>query len=122
MKILEIVHRLLDNSYEPANKAGTYSLKCTMQGSKVQLNYATIVHFASERSLAPQVETARDQARQLIKDKVDLLKKDFKSETDASLKYEDLGESDNIELIQSTSNSPRKVAYYRYTQLIKITD
>ena len=122
MKILEIVHRLLDDTYKPASKSGTYSLKHSMHGSRVELNYSTVVYFASERSLGPQVEVARDQARQLIKDRVDLLKKDFKKETDASLKYEDLGEQDNIELIQSTSNSPRKVAYYRYTQLINITD
>ena len=122
MKTLEIVHRLLDDTYRPASKAGTYSLKHVMHGEQVSLNYSTIVHFASERSLVPQAEAARDQARQLIKDRVSRLKKDFKEETDASLKYKDLGESDSIELVESTSNSPRKVAYYRYSQLLKITD
>ena len=91
-----------------------------MHGDTVVLNYKTVVYFASEQSLRPQVEVAREQARQLIKEKIDLLKKDFKDATETAFKFEDKGESDDIELIQSTSNSPRKVAYYRYRQTIKI--
>ena len=118
MKHLEVIHRLLDNTYSPVSKSGTYSIKHSMQGERLVLNYATIVHFASESSLKPQVDAARDQARQLIKEKVKNLKKDFKEETESSLKYDDLGEQDNVEVIQSTSNSLRKVAYYRYTQTL----
>ena len=122
MKILEVIHRLLDDTYTPASKAGTYSIKHNTHGNRSVLNYTTIVHFASETSLKPQVESAREQARQLIKNRLDLLKKDFKEETDLALKFKDLGEQDNIELIQSTSNSPRKVAYYRYSQTIEFND
>lgn len=120
MKQLEVIHRILDNTYEPASKSGTYSLKHTMHGNRVVLNYSTIVHFASEQALRPQVEVARDQARQLMKEKVKKLKDDYKEHTDSTLKYSDKGEQDNIELIQSTSNSPRKVAYYRYSQTLDI--
>lgn len=122
MKTLEVIHRLLDDTYTPASKAGTYSIKNRMHGNRSVLNYSTIVYFASESSLKPQVEAAREQARQLIKSRLDLLKKDFKAETDTALKFKDLGEQDNIELIQSTSNSPRKVAYYRYSQTIEFND
>lgn len=122
MKNLEVIHRLLDNTYNPVSKSGTYSIKHTMHGSRAVINYSTIVHFASEKSLHPQVEVARDQARQLIKDTVDKLKKDFKEVTETTLKYDDKGERDNIELIQSTSNSPRKVAYYRYSQTLEFKD
>lgn len=121
MKQLELIHKILDNTYEPASKSGTYSLKHSMHGNRVVLNYSTIVHFASEQSLRPQVEVARDQARQLMKEKVKNLKKEFKDHSDSSLKYDDKGEQDSIELIQSTSNSPRKVAYYRYSQTIDIS-
>lgn len=122
MNNLEIIQRLLDNTYDPASKAGTYSIKSNMHGRRLDINYTTIVHFASEKSLKPQLETARDQARQLIKDTVDRLKKSYKEEADQSLKYMDKGERDNLELIQSTSNSPRKVAYYRYSQTLEFSD
>ena len=120
MKQLETVHKVLDNTYEPVSKSGTYSLKHSMHGNRVVLNYSTIVHFASEQALRPQVDVARDQARQLIKEKVKNLKKEFKELTDENLKYNDRGEQDNIEVIQSTSNSLRKVAYYRYSQTLDL--
>ena len=122
MNNLETIQRLLDNTYDPVSKAGTYSIKSNMHGRRLEINYTTIVHFASEKSLKPQLETARDQARQLIKDTVDRLKKTYKEEVDQSLKYMDKGERDNLELIQSTSNSPRKVAYYRYSQTLEFSD
>lgn len=120
METLNLVNQLLDNTYEPVSKSGTYSIKHSMHGSRVVINYTTIVHFASEQSLRPQVESAKDHARQLIKETIANLKKSFKTKTDKALKYEDKGEQDNVELIQSTSNSPRKVAYYRYSQTLEI--
>ncbi len=78
MKNLQIIHRLLDNTYSPPTKSATFSLRHNMHGSTVVINYSTIVHFASEKSLTPQVETARDHARQIIKDAVDKLKKQYK--------------------------------------------
>tara|TARA_Y100001938_G_C8040806_1_gene406057 strand:- start:670 stop:1038 length:369 start_codon:yes stop_codon:yes gene_type:complete len=118
MKHLEVIHRLLDDTYNTKSKSGAFSLRHSMHGSRLVLTYGTIVHFASERSLTPQVESARDQARQHIKDKVDQLKKDFKEATETTLKFKDAGEQDNIEMMQSTSNSPRKIAHYRYSQTL----
>lgn len=122
MKHLEIINRLLDDTYSPASKSGAFSLRSNMHGNRAVLTYGTIVHFASERVLPPQVEAAREQARQLIKARIDQLKKDFKEETETSLKFKDMGENDNIELMQSTSNSPRKIAHYRYSQTIDFSD
>ena len=121
MEPLILVSQLLDNTYSPVSKSGTYSIKHVMNGSRVVINYSTIVHFASEQSLRPQVESARDHARQLIKETITNLKKDFKDKAGEALKYEDKGEQDGVELIQSTTNSLRKVAYYRYSQVLEIT-
>ena len=80
------------------------------------LKFQTIVNFASEQSLRPQVQSSKEHAVQLIKDFLDNLKKTYKNETGEALKIEDKGGDDNIEIIQATSNSLRKVAYYRYNQ------
>lgn len=121
MNKLELVARLVDNTYNPVSKSGTYSLKGTMHGNRLVLKFQTIVNFASEQSLRPQVQTAREHAQQLIKDFISNLKKNYKDKTDESLKIEDKGGDDNIEVIQATSNSPRKVAYYRYNQDLVIS-
>ena len=121
MQPLEIISRLLDDTYAPVSKSGTYSLKHSLQGSRLTLKYMTIVHFAGESALRPQVASALDQAHQLISDKMGRLKKAYKEETDQALKFEDRGGDDNVELIQSTSNSLRKIAYYRYNKVIDLT-
>ena len=120
MQPLLVLSSLLDDSYNPVSKSGTYSLKHSLQGNDLIFKFMTVVHFAAERSLSPQVEVAKDHARQLIKDRLDRLKKEYKEKTGETLKYSDTGEQDDIELIQSTSNSPRKVAYYRLNQSIKL--
>ncbi len=121
MKKHEIVLRLADNFYRPASGAGTYSIKPSVHGNRLILKYSTIVNFGSESSLQPQVASAKDQAVQLIKDFISKLKKDYKAETDEALKLDDKGGDDNIEVIQATSNSLRKVAYYRYNQTLEIS-
>lgn len=120
MNKLELVSRLVDNTYNPVSKSGTYSLKGSMHGNRLVLKFQTIVNFASEQSLRPQVQGAKDHAQQLIKEFLDNLKKSYKKETDETLKLEDKGGDDNIEIIQATSNSLRKIAYYRYNQNLDI--
>ena len=120
MQPLEIISRVLDDTYEPVSKSGTYSLKHSLQGNRLILKYSTIVHFASETALKPQVSAALDQAQQLMSDKIRKLKKDYKEKAGSALKIEERGGDDNVELIQSTSNSLRKVAYYRYNQVVDL--
>ena len=120
MNKLELVAKLADNTYNPVSKSGTFSLKPVVQGNKLTLKFSTIVHFASETSLRPQMGAAREHALQLIKSFLDGLKKSYKEETDEVLKMSDLKSDDNIEIIQATSNSLRKIAYFRFNQTLNI--
>ena len=121
MQPLEIIARILDDTYAPVSKSGTYSLKHSLHGSRLVLKYMTIVYFASEEALRPQISSALEQAQQLISDKMGRLKKAYKENSGQALKFEDRGDDDNVELIQSTSNSLRKIAYYRYDKVIDLT-
>ena len=120
MNNLELVARLADNTYKPASKSGTFSLKPSMHGNNLIIKFQTIVNFASETSLNPQIQAAKEHAQQLIKSYIADLKKAYKESADEALKFDDKGFDDNIEIIQATSNSLRKVAYYRYSQTIVI--
>ena len=120
MNKLELVGRLADTTYSPASKSGTYSLKTSMHSNRLILKFSTIVNFASEQSLRPQVQASREHAQQLIDEFVKNLKKSYKDASGESLKIEDVGNDDNVEVIQSTSNSLRKIAYYRYNHSVDI--
>jgi len=120
MHPLELVARLVDNTYNPVSKDGTYSIKTALQGNRLVIKFQTIVHFASEQSLRLQSQTARDHGHQLIKQTLDSLKKNYKSESGEALKFDDKGSDDNVEIIQSTSNSLRKIAYYRLNHTVDL--
>ena len=120
MNKLELVGRLADTTYNPGCKSGTYSLKPSMHGNTLVVKFSTIVNFASETSLRPQVASAKEHAVQLIKEYLSTLKKSYKEASGEALSVDDKGGDDNVEVIQSTSNSLRKVAYYRYNQVLEI--
>ena len=48
------------------------------------------------------------------------LKDEFKDTTGKSLKVAEISNRDNVELISSTSNSPRKIAYYRRNLAVSV--
>ena len=117
---LEIVARLADNTYDPADRSGTFTLKPVIQGDQLVLKFATIVHFAAENYLRPQIDAERDRARKLIREFLKKLRADFKKETSEKLTLKTINGDDNIEVISATANSLRKIAYYRYNEFLQI--
>tara|TARA_R100000501_G_C2545105_1_gene62198 strand:+ start:218 stop:595 length:378 start_codon:yes stop_codon:yes gene_type:complete len=92
---------------------GTYSIKCDLAGDTLTLKYSTIVHFAGEHALGAQVSRCADEATQRLDEYLADIKKVFKEASGKTLKHEKGDGSDNVELISATSNSLRKIAYYR---------
>ncbi len=118
---IRVISQILDTTFgRQSSPDGTFSVKCSLEDDKMVLKYTTIVYFASERSLKPQVDAANNQAMQLIDAKLAEVKSAVKDVTGNALKTEDLGGSDNIELIQP--QGPRKIAYYRYNHTFRIQD
>ena len=116
MHNLELVSRILENTYSHPSPSGTYSIKHSLQGNRLSLKYVTVVHFASESSLHEQLTRLRDASAQMIDDCISGLKKSYREEADSALKLEDLGGKDDLNLISATSNSPRKIAYFIYNR------
>jgi len=92
---------------------GRTGIASSLQGDVLTLKFSTIVYFASERSMRDQVDRLNDESVQILADTVSNLKKEFKDMTGNSLKVTELSNKSDLELIQATNNSPRKIAYYR---------
>ena len=92
---------------------GKVGVSNSLQGDILTLKYSTIVHFASERSMRDQVNLLNDESVQVLSNTVSNLKKEFKETTGKSLKITEISNKSDLELIQATNNSPRKIAYYR---------
>ncbi len=121
LETVRILGEFLQNSWgSESSKDGTYSIKYDLAQDKLTLKYTTLVHFASESELKPQVEAANNQAVQLCDAKISNLKKAYKSATGEALKLESLNGQDSFELISPVG--PRKVAYYRYNHTFNVQD
>ena len=99
------------------------NLKITHQlaGDMLDLQMQSIMHFAGERSLQPQVVNQRLIANDIFTDALKRVKADFKDITGKTLALKELSRDDDVELIQATSNSPRKIAYYRCLLKLQIS-
>tara|TARA_B100001094_G_scaffold327211_1_gene384863 strand:+ start:539 stop:910 length:372 start_codon:yes stop_codon:yes gene_type:complete len=84
-----------------------------LQGDVLELQLMTIVHFAGESALSQQLEAQRDYSNQMFKDQLKRIKEEFKGSTDRALVAKEISRDDDLELISATSNSPRKIAYFR---------
>lgn len=113
--------QIIDTTFgRSSSSGGTQSLKCNMTGDALTIKFMTIVHFAQERGLQVQTTKYKDEAMQKINACLRDVKAQFKEKTGRTLKTVDKGGDDNVELISSTANSPRKVAYYRVHRIFSI--
>ena len=114
---VNVLGQIVDTTYgRTSSPDGTWSIKCQLAGDTMTMKYTTIVHFATERGLGDQVQNCVNEATQRIDAYLKEVKTAFKDASGRALKTTDNGGSDDVELIQSTARSPRKVAYYRYNR------
>jgi hypothetical protein len=91
----------------------TLKVTHSFQGDRLDLKISQIVHFSSEQSLRDQVRNLADISNDIFTDALKKVKGDFKESAGRALKVKELTRDDDVELISATSNSPRKIAYYR---------
>ena len=96
-------------------------LTSTMNGDVLELQLTTVVHFASELALSQQLSAQRDYANDLFKSELKRIKEEFKSSVDRALVTKEIDRGDDVELISATSNSPRKIAYYRSNVKLQVS-
>jgi len=113
---------LIDTTFgKSSSRDGSYSIKCKQAGENLLMNYTMIVHFATEHALREQVIRCADEAKQRLTECLSLLKTDFEAATGSTLTAKKESTADNVELISATSNSPRKIAYYRMNWVLKVS-
>ena len=96
-------------------------LTSKLQGDVLELQLLTVVHFAGEQALSQQLEAQRDYANEVFKSELKRIKEQFKSSVDRALVAKELNRDDDLELISATSNSPRKIAYFRAKIKIQVS-
>ena len=88
-------------------------LTSKLQGDVLELQLMTVVHFAGEKALSQQLSAQRANANDVFAEQLKRIKAEFKDLAGRALSAKEIDRDDDIELISATSNSPRKIAYYR---------
>jgi hypothetical protein len=91
----------------------TMSIKTSLSGDVMSVQYTTVVYLASERNMRDQLRRFEDESVKIIDQYIKECKKDFKSMSGRALKTKMLNTSDSVELITTSPHTPRKTAYYR---------
>ncbi len=92
-----------------------------VNGDVMELQLMTVVHFASELALSQQINAQRDYANEVFKSELKRIKEGFKELAGRALTTKELDRDDDVELVSATSNSPRKIAYYRSRVKLQIS-
>lgn len=116
---LQLIQSLLEENTGAAPSAD-FAMKYSMANDTFHVTYSTIVHFASESGLNPQVLRAREHAVQLVDALITKIRQAYRERAGSSVTIDDLGGDDALELISATSNSPRKISYFRLQRRFQV--
>ena len=96
-------------------------LTTKLNGEVMEMQLMTVVHFASELSLSQQLPAQRDYANEVFKSELKRIKEQFKDSAGRALVTKEINRDDDVELISATSNSPRKIAYYKSRIMLQVS-
>ena len=92
-----------------------------LDGDVLELQLTTIVQFASEKALSQQLQAQREHANDVFKEQLKRIKDEFKESVDRALATKEIDRADDVELVSATSNSPRKIAYFRASVKLQVS-
>lgn len=95
-----------------SSKDGNTSIKHKFLGEQLQLTYTTLFYYVEEKGLHSQTAREVERSVDMVNNFIAKASEKYKEITGKSLKLKPLSQSDKIEIISATANSPRKVAYY----------
>ena len=110
---INVLGNIVNTSWGKSGDSNGRSVSAMLQGDILTFRFSTIVHFAAENALKVQVDRLAAESIDILAGKLKTLKAQFKESTGNTLKVKEVSNRDNLELISRTSNSPRKIAYYR---------
>jgi hypothetical protein len=110
-KQLNALGSILETSW--GKSSDSYNCVAKFEGDLVRFMYSSVVYLASEQSMNSQIPPVALEALARIKSRVDSAKKSYKEQTGETLTLKEVNGDEDVEYIQASSLSPRKVVLYR---------
>ena len=106
---------VLGNIFETSWGKSSHDHSCTakLEGNILRIQYSTIVYLASEKSVQSQIPAVSHEASERIKNRIDSAKKEYKVALDETLSLKEVDNQEDVQYIQASYNSPRRVVMFR---------
>lgn len=108
---INVLGNILETSWGKSSQ--DYNCTYRMEGNILRLMYSSIVYLASEKSMNSQIPEASNHANERVKARISSAKKEFQKETGESLNLKEVRNQDDVQYVQASSLSPRKVVVFR---------
>ena len=102
----------IDGVYNNYSDDGTRKVTAKLDNYCLTLTYQTIVHIARDQGMHLQTPRLKDESSQMIRSRLNLIKKTFRECCDRTLKTSKLSESDFFETISISPYTPKRVVKY----------
>ena len=102
-------------------KTASYSVKITMLGSdRIQVSYAAIVNFGTERQMIEMKRRYSDESVEVINAALKVVKTNYKELSGDSISAKEAATSDSLEIISGNWHNPKRTAYYRRLTVFEV--
>lgn len=102
-------------------RTSSYSVKFMITGGLLQVSYAAIVNFASEREMIEMKRRYAHESKSVTDSAIAEVKRVYKDLTGKTLKTKESSASDSVEIISNSFSSPKRTAYFRRKSLFEIS-
>jgi len=119
-KGVNAVGELLDYTWGRGGD-GQRACRGHMQGSTLTLKFSTVFYFSTHQSMADQTRRLSQESADCLKQKIAEVKKVYDAACDDTITTKLTSDGDDVELISSHANTPRRVAYYHRTMVFELS-
>ena len=117
---IDAIGNCVDNIYR-TDSSGTRKVTAKLSGNSLFITYQTIMNIVRDEGMHIQTRQESEEASKLIKERLSLMKKDYKEMSGKSLRAKKVGESDAFETISVSPYNPRRVVKYSLTCEFEVT-
>lgn len=94
-------------------KTAGYSVKMSMHGDTLIVNYGVIVNFGSEKEMIVMKRSYAEESTSMIDAVLKSVKETYKKLSGKSLKTSQMTTGESLEIIGFAVHNPKRTAYYR---------
>ena len=98
----------------------TMKVTSSLHGDSLILKYIAVIQFAGEESMQEQISKYEKEANDVISDALSQMKSSFKERIGRVIKVTEEDRDTDVELVNVSAYTPRKLAYYRMNVHLKV--